>query len=189
MSRNQRSFGYLLVEVLLIVVGVFLGLAANEWRGRAAERATLAQALRSIRQEIAENRDELRAKLPYYAEMRASLAKAAIAQGPGAPFDKWDYEGYTGFSVPLLRASSYENALATGAMARADYDLSDRLARTYMLQREYGDALDLYLAAFLNGRLDTLGDQGVFFGAAHGIGSRLAAAYEEALAALPPGGE
>jgi hypothetical protein len=179
MSRNQRSFGYLLVEVLLIVVGVFLGLAANEWRGRATERATVAQALRSIRQEIVEND----------AELQASLAKSAMAEGPAAPFPKWSYEGYTGFSVPLLRASSYENAVATGAMANIDYDLSDRLARTYMLQREYADALDLYLAAFLNGTLDTLGDQGVFFTAAHGIGSRLAAAYEEALAALPPGEE
>jgi hypothetical protein len=189
MSGNRRSFGYLLAEVLLIVVGVFLGLAANEWRGRAAERATVEQALRSIRQEIVENDAELEGKLPYYAEMRASLARSAVAQGPGAPFDKWDYEGYTGFSIPLLRSSSYENAVATGAMANIDYELSDRLARTYMLQREYGDALDLYLAAFLNGRLDTLGDQGVFFTAAHGIGSRLAAAYEEALAALPPGEE
>ena len=58
-SRRRWNVGRPFAEVILIAVGVFLGLAGEQWRDRAQRHERANEALRRIRAEVAANRDEV----------------------------------------------------------------------------------------------------------------------------------
>jgi type II secretory pathway pseudopilin PulG len=55
-------------QAALVVFGVVLAFAANEWREAAADRRRAGEALTSIREELAANRDAAAASAAYHAE-------------------------------------------------------------------------------------------------------------------------
>ena len=57
--RRRWTVGRSIVEVVLIAIGVFLGLAAEQWRDRADRNERAAETLRRIRAEMAARELEL----------------------------------------------------------------------------------------------------------------------------------
>lgn len=158
-KSNQRIyFGPLLIEVILIVLAVLLGLAANEWRVARAEKAQAKNALRYIKNELQSNkeqvdsfipihisiRDSLKALGPYLLKRNANITLADLGKAmPG------------GFDVPLIEKTGWQLANQTDAINHIDYKLAAALSKLYYLQDFYQAKLDkvaenIYIASNVN---------------------------------------
>src|SRR5687767_15897080 len=71
--RRHWAVGRPIVEVVLIAIGVFLGLAAEQWRDRADRNERAAETLRRIHAEMAANRDEVKRVVDYHVEAQRRL--------------------------------------------------------------------------------------------------------------------
>ncbi|MDX1548443.1 MAG: hypothetical protein R3247_15700, partial [Rhodothermales bacterium] len=67
-----------LFEAALIVLGVLLGLLANQWRTGRANEETARAALRAIRAELQVNHEQVERLLPYHQQIRDSLYVVSV---------------------------------------------------------------------------------------------------------------
>ena len=121
----------LVLEVILISVGVFLGLAGEQWREHAHQRELAEQALRRFRTEIVENREAVAAVKDYH---------AALDKQMEAEFDKPADQRISGnIHVEGIKPSSFDRsawdlAIATQSLSYLDPDLALSLSNIYNLQ-------------------------------------------------------
>jgi hypothetical protein len=82
-KSRHRGIGRLLLEVVLISTGVFLGLAGEQWRESARHHELAHEALRRFRAEIVTNRKAVAGVKDYHVEMRKRI-KAYLAADANA---------------------------------------------------------------------------------------------------------
>ncbi len=122
-------------QAVLVVFGVILAFAANEWREAAAERREAAEALSSVREELAGNRAAALASKTYHEERLALIAERAAA---GGSLSVRDFP--RGFIAPAtLSTAAWSSAAESGALANMDYAEIVKLSRLYDLQAVYRD--------------------------------------------------
>ena len=118
-------------EVVLIALGVFLGLAGEQWRQNAADREQAEETLRRFRGEMTANRAQVEGVLDYHrtqlAAVRKYLEADASARAGLAP-------AFQGLKPPFLDRTAWDLALATQSLAHIDSDLAYGLSRIYLLQ-------------------------------------------------------
>jgi hypothetical protein len=130
--RRRWSAGWPILEVFLIALGVFLGLAGEQWRANAERRGRATETLRRIRAEMAANRDEVKRVVDYHADARQRL-KEFFAQ-PAAKRADFRLEGI----MPVqFEQTAWDLAQSTQALVDIDPDLSFALARVYGTQKRY----------------------------------------------------
>ncbi len=131
-ARRGRS---LVVEFVLIVTGVLLALAVDEWREEAERDRLARQVLVNVADELRASLDALDGLIPYKETMLPRLAaslEAITAEG------RWTFppEGYEGIRDPELTVAAYESALLTGVLPRLEADTVRSLARVDRLRED-----------------------------------------------------
>ena len=157
-SHHKTNFGPLLIEVVLIVLAVLLGLAANEWRVARAEKAQARNALRYIKNELQSNKEQVDNFIPIHISIRDSLkALGTHLQKRNANITLTDLGKAmpSGFDVPLIEKTGWQLANQTDAINHIDYKLAADLSKLYYLQDFYQAKLDkvaesIYIASNLN---------------------------------------
>jgi hypothetical protein len=119
------------LQVVLIALGVFLGLAGEQWREERQNRRLADDALRRLRTELVANQAEVARVKDYHAERLAELE--AFFATPVATRDTAVVR-FAGVRTPFFERSAYDLALATGSLANIDPDLAFHLSRTYHYQ-------------------------------------------------------
>jgi hypothetical protein len=175
-ARRHRAItvGGMVLQVVLIAVGVFLGLAGEEWREDRENRRLADETLRRFRTEILANRAAI-AKVMDYHLARLKELDAYFA----APIETRHTVqlNFQDLQPPAFEQSVWEVAVATGALSYIDADLTAAIASTYGYQR-----LSNELAA---GVMQTMYQRPPFDGDTHFLGAvRL---YYSDLAGLEPG--
>ena len=132
--RRRGTVGRPIVEVVLIAIGVFLGLAAEQWRDRADRNERAAETLRRIRAELAANRDQV-ARVVDYHHKAHQLLKAFLAT-PDAKRGEMRVR-LEGILPAQFERTAWQLALATQALVDIDPGLSFALARIYGVQARY----------------------------------------------------
>jgi hypothetical protein len=132
--RKRWSVGRPFAEVILIALGVFLGLAGEQWRDRAERNERAAETLRRIRAELAANRDEVNRVVDYHATSHRQLKDflaATAAKRRESPFR------LEGIQPAQFETTAWQLAQATQALVDFDPGLSFALARVYGVQARY----------------------------------------------------
>jgi hypothetical protein len=132
--QRRWSAGRSIAEVVLIAVGVFLGLAAEQWRDRADRNERAAETLRRIRAEMAANRDEVNRVIDYHSTKHQELKNFLSA--PVAKRAEMSVR-LEGIQPAQFEHTAWQLALATEALVDIDPDLSFALARIYGVQARY----------------------------------------------------
>jgi hypothetical protein len=136
-SLRSRTLFKLLLEVVLISAGVFLGLMGEQWREHAAQRELAETSLRRLRTEVATNRKAVAAQMDYHAKLFKQL-RAFLAAAPSQRSSL--SVGMTqGLGPVFFERGAWDLALATGAMAYVDADLAFELSRVYTQQNAFSD--------------------------------------------------
>lgn len=163
-----------------IVFGVLLALGLAEWRDSAQQRQRQQVALETIRLEVADNRRAISDRLPYYAEIAATLGELAADEEAGFSA----VPGWRGLMPALLRSSAYDTAVATGVLSELDFALAAKIAHVYALQGIYSDLIRAYGGALLAGSLDSHSRLRGLFADLHSNGGELDRAYGQILERL-----
>jgi hypothetical protein len=126
-----RSFTKLLLDVTLIAVGVFLGLAGEQWRENAEHRDNARVALERFRKEISTNRSEVARVMDYHASTRERL-KTYLRSSPEQR--KAISVKIEGVKVVRFERTAWDLALSTGSLGYIDRDLAFSLSSVYNVQ-------------------------------------------------------
>ena len=164
-ALGPRRLAKPLFDSLLIVFGVVLGFALNDWAQKRAQHARTAQALAAIRQELLADRHELDGARLHHLGMRDTLA-AYVARDALVP--ERIYMGGM-FSPGRPVAAAWESARTTGALGDLPYPLVLRLSDVYGSFELYrtlseGIARDLYSALLRRGAQPVFGAAAPNFG-------------------------
>ncbi len=173
-SHRGKSLLRVVTEIALISVGVFLGLAGEQWREHASHRDAAEASLQRFRTEFQANRravaavrDRHEAKLKalqaYVSQHRAALAAHAADPRSPIPTPLPD----TATDPAFLEYAAWDVALATQSLAYLDGDLAGAIAHVYRVQQQIDEGTraitqTMYSFAnevtFLNGVMTYFGD-------------------------------
>lgn len=149
-------------QFALIVIGVYLGLRAEQWRERRKDADATRAVLRAFRDEITANRAAVARVLPYHLLAGDSLAhawKRHVTGGTPITYDALQNDmGYGGTRFVDLSATAYDLAVVTQAFANVEPTLALRLSRVYDRQRTLQRHQDQVAAALLTTPPDARGD-------------------------------
>ena len=124
----------LLLEVILISSGVFLGLAGEQWRESRHKNELAQVALRGLRSELETNRKEIAAHKNYHVTKRKDLEDFLKADPKQRLKTKVDIEG---IQIVIFEHAAWDLSLANGSLANIDPALAASLAHAYNTQQFY----------------------------------------------------
>jgi hypothetical protein len=130
-TPHRRGIARILLEVLLISTGVFLGLAGEQWRESAHHHELAREALRRFRSEVATNRKAVADVNEYHATMRQKIEAYLAADANGR---KSLNVAMRGIQPVTFEHTAWDLALATQSLTYIDRDLAFELSRVYSAQ-------------------------------------------------------
>ena len=135
-QKRRFAIGPLLLEVFLIILGVMVALAANEWReGRAlAQRTDIA--LENIRLEIERNQKTMQQRLPYHETLRDSLERY-LPELRNLSFEQVNEQRlgmHRGLFFLLTYDAAWQTALTSQVLSNVDYETLTILSTIYQVQ-------------------------------------------------------
>jgi uncharacterized protein YjeT (DUF2065 family) len=155
-----KSLFKVALEVMLIAVGVFLGLAGEQWRESARHREMAEASLRRFRSEIGTNRTAVANVKDYHVTMKKKLAAYFAADAKTRPKVEVNLRGIQPAS---FEHTAWDLALATQSLAYIDPALAFALSRIYTTQQGYAELSRGVLQAMH--LLNPTENEGAFFGA------------------------
>jgi hypothetical protein len=137
-SRSKSLLG-LLLEIVLISLGVFLGLLAEQWRASHHEHEEAQAALRNFRTEILVNEKAIKVVKDYHSKLHQQLKDFLSSEGPMTA-ERYRQEVHIRDELPLavtFEHSTWDLALATQSFSFVKPDLAAALARVYTTQQAF----------------------------------------------------
>jgi len=132
MSESRATITKALLEVALVAIGVFLGMAADQWRSDRQHRAQARDALQRFRVEVQANQ----AAVDKVQDLHANLRTAIAGYLDPKTREKTNLQ-MNGFQPVVFEHTAWDLALATQSLADLDPTLAFELARVYGLQETY----------------------------------------------------
>ena len=136
-THHSRSILSLLVEVAMIVVGVFLGLAAEQWREGRHEHDLALASLRNFREEIITNQAQLTRVRSYHEALARNLQSFTEEKAPHT-FRRFLVDvKFQGMRTVTLERTAWDLALATQALSYMKPDMAYAISRLYTRQQTF----------------------------------------------------
>lgn len=134
------------IDLVIVVVGVFLGTQANNWNQARIDRAQGHGYRLRILADLEVNRFDLLVRQRYYADVKrhAEAALAALDRPPRETGEQFLIDAYQASQIiPIdVRRSTYDEMLSTGRIdSLGDPQLRDRIANYYVGLRTTGVVL------------------------------------------------
>ncbi len=138
LSLKKRDWGLVLLEVLIVVVGIFIGLQVDDWNETRKERVETARFLERLSSDMTEMRDAIIGQRDKAQEIFEN-ALVAFRILENCSIDGFEQaqaasaiENYQNVFTPQIFRSAYDEMLSAGALARLKNDrLKDQLSRAY----------------------------------------------------------
>jgi hypothetical protein len=176
----------MLLEVALIGLGVFLGLAGEQWRQDRADRRQAAEALRRFRAEILANRAAVEAVKDYHAQKLTELTAYFAA----APESRAGMRvSFDGLKPARFERTAWDLAIATQSLAHIEPELAFAISRVYGYQTlatelERGVIQSMYLRPPSENDTTFLSTVRLYYNDLTGLEPGLIAAYDGLLAGI-----
>ena len=124
-----------IIESILIVVSILIALGLDGWRENRADEEFVRTALSNFLIEIQQNQNRVADAAPFNQGLRIVLNQHYVAD------DIASVEEFVNmvesFSSAAPQSTAWDTALATGSLAKMDYNLVTALSLTYSLQDRY----------------------------------------------------
>ena len=124
-----------LFESMLIILSILVALGLDEWRDERQRAENIDQALVNFIGEIQQNRARVEDAAPFNQGLRHVLNRRQQVKAIESVATFINI--IESYNPVVLRSTAWETAIATGALAKMDYDLVSALSLTYSLQNRY----------------------------------------------------
>jgi hypothetical protein len=132
-NETRQAITAAVFEATLVVLGVVLAFAANEWREARAQREQGRQVLAAIVGELESNRAEVAASLEYHTGRLEMLRTE-----PGDGWEPAARDFPRGFiAAARVARTAWESASETGALVHLGFDVVHDLSDVYAQQQRY----------------------------------------------------
>jgi len=131
-----RSLARIAVEVVLISVGVFLGLAGEQWREDRRHHELAESSLRRFRSEIVENRKAVSDVREYHAKLLKQLQNYLSKDRKSRNTADVSIQG---LRFVTFDQTAWDLALTTQALTYVDRDLAFALSHVYNVQKMFNE--------------------------------------------------
>jgi hypothetical protein len=135
-GTRTKSILHIALEVALISVGVFLGLAGEQWRERRRHQELAESSLRDFRAEIVTNRKTIEDVKDYHAALFKSVT-AYLAKNHKSR-NTADVQ-INGLRFVSFEQTAWDLALTTQALTYIDRDLAFEVSRVYNEQKSLSE--------------------------------------------------
>ncbi|MBU6477209.1 MAG: hypothetical protein KGQ32_04685 [Xanthomonadaceae bacterium] len=134
LKREAIDLGDVVVQIFAVVIGILLALFINDWVTQRQQQATVDEAIRAIRAELAVNRVDVR---NYAARMfdMARHMRDAPANKNQQPRPCYAWDGWDGIGGLTPIDAAYQTSIATQALANMPFDQAQLVAQIYGWQR------------------------------------------------------
>lgn len=135
-SPHRTHLFKLALEVALISLGVFLGLAGEQFRESAHHRELAEDSLRRFREELIANRRSVASVEEYHVNLKRAIDEyLAQDRGHRKPLQM----ALRGIQPASFERTAWDLAIATQALEYVDSSLAYSLAGLYNMQQNYSD--------------------------------------------------
>ena len=124
-----------LFESALIVVSILVALGLDEWREDRQDDETVQLALSNFASELRQNQARVDDAAPFNRGLRSVLRNHYRDDDIESVEDFVNM--VESYAPVVLQSTAWETALATGSLAKMDYNLVSALSLTYSLQNRY----------------------------------------------------
>jgi len=131
-----RSITTIALEVVLISVGVFLGLAGEQWREDRRHHELAESSLRRFRSEIVENRKAVSDVRDYHAKLLKQLQNYVSKDRKSRNTADVNIQG---LRFVTFDQTAWDLALSTQALTYVDRDLAFALSHVYNVQKTFNE--------------------------------------------------
>lgn len=146
-AGHGRTFGSLLIEVLLITVGVFLALWSNNWHEDREHRAQARAALRNFLEEMQANRDATQHNRAYHETLAQQLDPFLRSNEPMTEERLNKEVHFEGLRPVIFEHTAWDLALATQALSYLDPELAFDISKVYTQQNAFQTLENSFLAS------------------------------------------
>lgn len=146
-AENGRTFVGLLFEVVLIAVGVFLALLANNWNENREHRARAAAALQNFLGEMETNRAALQKERTYHETLAHQLFEFLHSSAPLSEERLSNEVHFEGMHPIIFEHTAWDLALATQALSYMEPDLAFSISKVYTQQSAFQTLENSFLAS------------------------------------------
>ena len=122
-------------ESMLIVVSILFALYLDEWRDDRQDAENIEDALAYFVSEIQQNRARVEDAAPFNQGLRHVLSRRQEVRAIESVATFVNI--FESYNPVVLQSTAWETAIATGALAKMDYQLVSALSLTYSLQNRY----------------------------------------------------
>lgn len=131
MKKFKKVLYETIVLILPVMLGVYLGLLANNWNNEKEERKQTEKALNNLSLEIEHNYLITKESLLYFKQLRDTIYSLNNRNTLPSSFSFWK-----GLNPPLLKDASFQAASLSGVLSKFDIDLLQQLTSVYELQSD-----------------------------------------------------
>jgi hypothetical protein len=155
-GEHGRTLVSLVFEVVLIAVGVFLALWANNWHEDREHRAQARAALRNFLEEMEANRQATQGNRSYHETLSRELSQFLHSKEPpsedrgnsGSLADRLSKEvHFEGVRPVIYEHTAWDLALATQALSYLEPDLAFDISKVYTQQNAFQTLENSFLAS------------------------------------------
>ncbi len=144
---HGKSFLNLFFEVVLIALGVFLGLLANNWHEEREHRAQARAALRNFVEEMEANYQATQSNRQYHETLARELHEFLASKEPPTDERYKKTVHFEGMRPEIFEHTAWDLALATQALSYLNPDLAFDISKVYTKQNAFQKLEDSFLAS------------------------------------------
>jgi hypothetical protein len=134
---ESKSFLKLLIEVILIGLGVFLALFADQWRENRQHRQNAQEILRYFREEIASNQDAVKKERAYHEKVLQDIQQFENSNAPKTLTSLNTNAHVTGMHPITFEHTALDLALANQSLSYLPPRLAYAISRVYTRQQDF----------------------------------------------------
>src|SRR5689334_12725950 len=134
--EHQKSLLNVILEVVLISIGVFLALWANNWHEEREHRALAHSALRNFAGELRMNQQAVRNERQYHDTLARQLHEFRISKEPLTEERLQNSVQFKGVRPITFDHTAWDLALATQALSYLKPDLAFDISKIYSAQSD-----------------------------------------------------
>src|SRR2546421_12647959 len=144
---HQKSLLNIILEVVLISIGVFLALWANNWHEEREHRALAHSTLRNFADELRANQRAVRSERQYHETLARQLHEFLISNEPPTEERLQKRVQFKGVRPIIFEHTAWDLALATQAFSYLKPELAFDISKVYTQQNAFQTLENTYLAA------------------------------------------